>query len=287
MRARLGMGPAPETGAAVPPPDAVPQAPLAAYLTSREFWVTLVLLPVVGLLGFFLLMYVLLPILTRQGASVRVPKVEGMAYAEAKARLDRLDLKDAVLDSQYQHDKPAGTVLMQTPAGGETVKPGRAIYLVVNKQQAPNTTLPDVIDVNLQQAEYVLGNWSLNVGKVTYVAGDGRDLVLSVSYRGRELKPGAQLRAGTKLDLTVSRGYSGTPTQVPDLTGRSLDEATALLNAANLALGKVTYGKSPGAAAGTVYDQRPDPNSGPVSEGYAVDIFIAGDRPSFNEGGSP
>lgn len=237
-----------------------------------------------GILLFFLAMYGLMPVVTRQGASRQVPKVETLTYQEAIKRLETMGLRGEVLDSQYVHDQPKGSILKQIPDPGSAVKPGRTVYLIVNKYAPPNTTLPDILDVNLQQATYVLRNWGLNVGNVTYQSGDGQDLVVAVKYGGKEIPAGTRLKQGAKVDLVVTRGYGQETVEVPNLKGRTLDEATALLNAASLSLGRVIYGKAPGnAKAGTVYDQKPGPEKGSVTEGTAIDLYIAGDRPTLIE----
>lgn len=277
------------------PSTGVPKAPLMPetrpspwyrYFFSAEFWISCALVSAGGGVLFFLLLYGFLPLLTRQGAQVRVPKVQALTYSAAEDRLSSFGLSAAVLDSQYVHELPRGSVIKQVPEGGSTVKPGRTVYLIINKTQPPDTKLPDIRDVNLQQARYMLGNWGLNVGEIEYVAGDATDLVVGVRVRGREVPTGSVLKQGTRVDLTVSRGGSGAPVEVPNLNGRTLDEATALLNAANLSVGRVEYGRSPVRQPnGTVYDQKPTPEGGTVSEGSSVDLFIAGSAPNLVEGG--
>jgi eukaryotic-like serine/threonine-protein kinase len=284
--------PAPElptTGA--PSPQSLPPKPpqkggFFAYLISPELWITLGLVLVGGILALVILLYGIMPMFTKHGASVRVPPVVEMTYDQAKKKLANGNLEVAVLDSQYHADKPANAVLMQSPASGAKVKPGRTVYLVVNKQQPPNTRLPDVVDVNYQQAEYILSNWGIKVSKINYVPGPARDVVVGVVQGRKTLKTGDPIRQGTKVQLNVSKGTGGALVEVPDLTGRTLDEATSLLNDLNLGVGRVSYGKAPGRQAdGIIYEQKPAAGGQQIEEGSEVALFVAGKAPANPEAG--
>lgn len=64
---------------------------------------------------------------------------------------------------------------------------------------------------------------------------------------------GSHVKAGRKIQLTVSKGAE--PGVVPDLKGKNLAEATEMLHAAKLAVGKVTVQYKEGAAQGAVLSQ--------------------------------
>ncbi len=262
---------------------------LRAYVRSGEFWMTLGtgvgILLVIGVL----LLFVLLPLLTRQGASRTVPTLAKLSYAQALERLDAQDLNATVVDSQYQPGAEPLTVITHTPAAGEQVKPGRTVYLVVAKQRPPTIRLPDIIDVNLQQGRYLLETWGLKVGRVSYVRGDATDLILRAEAEGRALKPGDPIRAGTLVNLVVSQGPGQQSVALPDLIGLKLSDATSRLNNARLAVGVVRYGRSaefhePGIVYRMVPPHRPDAE---LTEGYAVDLYVTGERTEVDEVGKP
>lgn len=82
---------------------------------------------------------------------------------------------------------------------------------------------------------------------------------------------GSHVKAGRKIQLTVSKGAE--PGVVPDLKGKNLAEATEMLHAAKLAVGKVTVQYKEGAAQGAVLSQ--DIEAGKkVTAGTKVDLVV-------------
>lgn len=260
------------------------RATFLEYLRSKDFFKLLAILVGTALLLPLFVLYVFLPLVTRQGSTVAVPDVMSRPEALASEMLHNNDLDVVVIDSQFVAGVQPRAVITQDPASGELVKPGRKVYLVLNKQTPPDTKLPDIIDVNLAQAKYMLQNWGLKVGKITYVAGDARDLILRAQIGSRSVKPGDPVKVGARVDLTVALGTAARDTEVPDLVGLSLDEATALLNDAGLAIGKVTYSRNPKYPEdGTVHQQRPAYPSPRVKPGTSVDLSVTGRRREASE----
>lgn len=82
---------------------------------------------------------------------------------------------------------------------------------------------------------------------------------------------GSHVKAGRKIQLTVSKGAE--PGVVPDLKGKNLAEATEMLHAAKLAVGKVIVQYKEGAAQGAVLSQ--DIEAGKkVAAGTKVDLVV-------------
>ncbi len=82
---------------------------------------------------------------------------------------------------------------------------------------------------------------------------------------------GSHVKAGRKIQLTVSKGAE--PGVVPDLKGKNLAEATEMLHAAKLAVGKVPVQYKEGAAQGAVLSQ--DIEAGKkVAAGTKVDLVV-------------
>lgn len=82
---------------------------------------------------------------------------------------------------------------------------------------------------------------------------------------------GSHVKAGRKIQLTVSKGAE--PGVVPDLKGKNLAEATEMLHAAKLAVGKVTVQYKEGADQGAVLSQ--DIEAGKkVAAGTKVDLVV-------------
>ncbi|KQQ89502.1 Stk1 family PASTA domain-containing Ser/Thr kinase [Arthrobacter sp. Leaf137] len=98
------------------------------------------------------------------------------------------------------------------------------------------------------------------------------DAVPSGRVVGSDPQAGAEIRKFQPVSLLVSKGPQLYP--LPELTAGSLDEAKNALNAAGMALGKVTEQFDEGTSAGTVLSQ--DPAAGtPARRGTAVAMVVS------------
>lgn len=268
-------------------------ASLGRYLVSREFILTLVLFGLGLVAALAIVFFIVLPVYTGHGDSVAVPKVTDMNLERANTLLESRDLSMQVIDSQYIGGKPPLSVITQEPPAGQDVKPGRVVYLVINKTSPPDTKLPDIVDVNLQQGRYLLESWGLKVGRISYQPSQETDLILKATQRGRELKAGDLVKMGSSIDLLVSQRGSGANVVVPNLSGMSLGEASSKLADLGLALGTVRYGSSPSQREnGIVFQHSPSAEEG-VPAGTAVDLWVTGqpqqplDAGAADDGGTP
>jgi len=140
---------------------------------------------------------------TRHGESVEVPNVKDMLLNDAEYALAHVELEGIVIDSSYNRNLPAGTVLDQLPVSGSRVKAGREIYLTINSRQTPTLSLPDIADnCSLREAEAKLKALGFKLGPIEYIPGD-KDWVLGVKCNGRHVAVGERIPIDMPLVLVV------------------------------------------------------------------------------------
>jgi beta-lactam-binding protein with PASTA domain len=187
---------------------------------------------------------------------------------------------EAQVDSQYVPALPAGTVLRQEPRGLARVKPGRPVYLVVNKSQPPDVKMPDILETNVSQATYMLQNWDLQVGEIHYITGRAKNEVQRAEVNGTDVQPGDPVVSGSEVDLYVSRGLGKGKVALPDLTGLKLASAKAIMEQLSLQLGFLRYDSTayyPDSMIGRVVLQDPKATGiDSVREGIEVSLMVAG-----------
>jgi beta-lactam-binding protein with PASTA domain len=225
-------------------------------------------------LGFF---YVYLPITTNHGETITVPKVTGMKLADLEDYLDERNLAYFVDDSSYNPSTTPFTVLTQDPAPGEKVKEGRKIYLQVSMKNPPVIKMPKLTDGSVKNAQLILKSYDLVVGQIQLVPDLAQNAVLKQLVNGKEIKPGAPIAKGTKVDLVVGDGQGNQEFAVPNLVNMPQDEATTLLVGQGLQVGEVfEQAVEEGQTAGTVVRQRPAPGpDATIRMGQLVDLWIA------------
>lgn len=225
-------------------------------------------------LGFF---YVYLPVTTHHGETIVVPKVTGMNLAQLTSYLDERSLSYFVDDSSYNPSTRPLTVLTQDPAPGERVKEGRKIYLSVAMKRPPVIKMPKLTDGSEKNARLILKSYDLEVGKITLKPDLAQNAVLQQLVGGQEIKPGAPIAKGTKVDLVVGDGQGNQEFPVPNLVNMPQDEAVTLLAGQGLQVGEV-FKQAPaeGQAAGAVVRQRPVATPGAtIRTGQLVDLWVA------------
>ena len=108
-----------------------------------------------------------------------------------------------------------------SPAGGTQVRTGSRVNLVVGAE-ATGARVPQLVGMNLNQAQARLRQANLAVGEVTRAPGGRKDRVVSHSPRA-----GTLLAPGSKVALTVYAGAAGA--RVPSVVGRRQADAQKIL----------------------------------------------------------
>lgn len=225
-------------------------------------------------LGFF---YVYLPITTNHGETIVVPKITGMNLGQLENYLDERSLSYFVDDSTYNPSTRPYTVLTQDPAPGERVKEGRKIYLSVAMRNPPVIKMPKLTDGSEKNARLILKSYDLEVGRIILKPDLAQNAVLQQLVDGREIRPGAPIAKGTKVDLVVGDGQGNQEFAVPNLVNMPQDEATTLLAGQGLQVGEI-FKQAPeeGQTTGTVVRQRPVAVPGAtIRSGQLVDLWVA------------
>jgi beta-lactam-binding protein with PASTA domain len=201
-----------------------------------------------------------------QGDTVAVPNIVGRTVAEAEKLLKEVGLQLGQR-SEKQGD-PVGTVLDQSPAAGTHVSPGSAVSVVIAVAPPDDRVeVPELIGKSLKDAETILKDIGLRVGRVSFRDDDRVDQVLEQAP-----KAGDRVAKDTAVDLIVGRARDVERTKVPRVTGQTLAGAAEILEVARLKVGQVS-----GARAGKVTEQKPAAGA-EVSVGTPVDLQLIGGR---------
>ena len=223
-------------------------------------------------LGFFI---VYLPATTNHLESITVPDLTGMKVAEVEAFLEDHDLRYEINDSTFLLNKPPSIVLTQYPKSGEKVKENRKIYVTVTTNNPPNVEMPKVVDISLKSAEMLLQSYELQVGKIKYVPHLAQNLVLKQEFAGKEIAVGARIPKGSTIDLTVADGRGNTEFQIPDIVGKTYEEAKLIIEGSNLVIGSILPLGTEPAPDSKVVRQNPAAIEGnTIREGEVVDIWL-------------
>ena len=147
-----------------------------------------------------------LDLYTHHGQKVPVPDVIHKTYSEAEDLLDAMDLTVVVSDTDYVKTLPPDCVLEQSPTAGDTVKPGRIVYLKINASHSPSYPVPDIIEnSSLRDAQAKLLAIGFKLGDPEYIPGE-KEWVYGLKCRGRSLKTGDMVSVEDVLIIQVGDG---------------------------------------------------------------------------------
>ncbi|EPD56105.1 Stk1 family PASTA domain-containing Ser/Thr kinase [Streptomyces sp. HGB0020] len=160
--------------------------------------------------------------------TVAVPNLVSQSEADARQLLNNSSLKVGTVKKQPCEDQTKGNVCSQDPGRDSKVKKGTAVNFVVSTG-APKVAVPSVLGKTLDEAKEILeaDKYKFNVETKTQESSEEPNTVL-------EQKPGLgdEVQKGSTITLTIAKAAE--KSVVPDVSGKTCDEARAQMTANNL-----------------------------------------------------
>lgn len=143
---------------------------------------------------------------TKHDNYIVVPDYRTLFVQDVLGNPDNRDYQFSVIDSIFDPDKPGGSILSQDPAPGSKVKTNRTIYFTISSIIPEKTTMPDLRDLTLRQAQSMLESAGLKLGRLLYIRSFDEDAVQNQLFERKPIPPGTQLNKGSVIDLTIGMG---------------------------------------------------------------------------------
>ena len=177
--------------------------------------------------------------LTRdQTHSYQVPHLAGLAEAEALNQISGFDW-DTVVTREASDTVPAGTVIRTQPGEATSLQQKKPFQLVVSTGPAPRP-LPDLAGLTLEEATSSLQQLGLVLQQADPVFDETVPLGTVISWMVPEqpgLRAGDTVTPNTTVKVVLSAGPQ--PRTVPNLTGMTIEEATATVEPLGLVLAQL------------------------------------------------
>lgn len=167
----------------------------------------------------------------------RVPDVQGKPLIEAKAELTEAGLKYEV-DYTTNNTVEKDHVISQTDLN-QVVKKGRVIRLLVS-EGPKNTRVPDLLGKTRREAEVEINNSNL----LASFSEEHHSEVPVGNVISQDPEAGKEVPEDTTVSVVVSLGPEPKYIAMPNLVGRTLEEAKKILTDNGLNLGKTNQKES-------------------------------------------
>ena len=183
--------------------------------------------------------------------------------------LQGLGLYADISDKKFDSEIEKGNVISQVTESGTTVKEGYTVSLVVSN--GPITAkVPNVLQKELSDAKLIVENNKLAMGEIEYVENDlPRGYVLE-----QNPKPGINVSEGSSVNVKVSEGKKILTVIMPNVVGKTIDEAQSSLSQINIRLGNIDYNYSNDYAENQVMSQGISKGA-EINEGTYVNLVVS------------
>ncbi len=195
--------------------------------------------------------------------TVEVPNLIGLDRDAATQIVNEASLTVGTVTERSSPTR-SGTVIGQTPESYARAPMGTEVNLIVSKVN--KAKVPNLMGIELENALKMIENASLMVGDIAEM----ESVSTPKTVISQSITAGATVSTGSKIDLVIAKPEE---TKVPNILGKTLEEAQSALEAAKLRTGRVDYEAS-GQPPNVVIKQSPEPNTA-IPSNQTVDLTLS------------
>ena len=246
------------------------------FLKEKKFYLNLLI--ILGLCVVLIwLTFRMLDKYTRHDKVYTMPDFVGQDYREVKREYAK-DFHFILIDSVYPKGQQPGSIYQQDPLPGSKIKKGRNVYAIIVAVTPEKTSMPNLKGISLREAIGRLESSGLEVDHLEYVNYSYKNNIIEQYFQGQPVAEGTELVKGSKIVLSVGIGDDKSNVKVPNLIGKSAEEAKRLLNLASLNLGKESWEDHDSLQYMCIRRMSPGPSSESVKAGTYVDVWYHSSR---------
>lgn len=212
---------------------------------------------------------------------ITVSSFVGKTLEQAQAEAEKLGLVIQEGDLVYSPDQEEGLIASQNPVEGAKVTEGKVITVNISKGKKDGV-VPKIEGMDYEEAKAYLESFGFKMGPGVTVQSHLPKGVIVSQY----IPYGTSAKSGTEINVEISDGKGKEMVKVPNLIGRTPDEANSLLAGAGLSTnGNVVYEEVDGMAQNLVFWQSVAADT-EVEKGSTVDYKVSkGTKPEGSGSG--
>ncbi len=186
--------------------------------------------------------------------NIEVPQIAGKKLDEAVVLLSKNNLSLRVTGEKYSDKVPPNVVISQVPSPGIKVQKNRSIEVVISKG-GKTISVPSVVGMEFREAKVFLSQGGLKIGCLSHIYSSvPQDEIIA-----QDPSPNEEIYEEEGISLLISLGFEKNSFYMPNLVGKTIENAKAFLGATSLSIGKIK--ESTSGKEGLIISQSPSPGS--------------------------
>lgn len=191
---------------------------------------------------------------------------ENATLEDATTRLESIGVDVQVRNELYDSSVEKNHIVSQVPSAGSSIKKGQTVKFDVSKGGEP-VTVPNLVRKTLESVEDILKESDLKEGVIEYEFSSLAEGTI-ISQKPRAF---TEVEQGTGIDFIVSKGEEVELVKVPNVVGKTLEDARVLL--VELGIGKIKYEEDKDKKEGVILSQSLKGGQH-VEEGKKIDLTV-------------
>lgn len=212
---------------------------------------------------------------------IEVPNFAGKTIEQAQQEAEALGLKVEKGEEFYSADQEAGLITTQEPTAGSEVSEGKTIIVNISKGKKDGV-MPKVVDKDLEEGRAELEALGFGISLVREMT----DSKPKNTIIRQSIDAGQSAPDGTMIEVEVSNGKGKEMVKMPNIIGKTPDEANALLANEGLAAAVPVFEETTEIAQNLVFWQQ-YPEGTELEKGTEVQYKVSkGEQPAGSGNGT-
>ncbi|MEE9168213.1 MAG: PASTA domain-containing protein [bacterium] len=211
-----------------------------------------------------------MPLYTKQGREVILPNVESELLEDAERILAENGFRVILDHEKYSVSVAKGYVISQNPLPLTVVKTGRRIYLTLSRGEKW-VEVPRLVGQSERNAQAILRQVELVPGETEF---EFSELYPGGVVFDQSVPYGDSVSVGETIRFVVSLGDIPEDLTVPNVVGKSLEEARRILVRTGMQIGFIAFQDNDDLLPETVIQQSIPPDS-LVDVGEFIDLIVS------------
>lgn len=180
---------------------------------------------------------------------IELPDFAGKTFEEAQSEGNLLGITVVMGQESFHPLYEAGQIISSIPSAGSTIMEGQEVKVNISRGKSKGV-VPTLIEKDINEAITYAEEYGFKVNVTIVESHLPKDTVITQVPEG-----GKEVKSGTVIEIEVSDGKGKEKVKVPNLMGKTPDEANSLITEAGLKVGNVGFEETQEVAQNLVFWQ--------------------------------